>query len=65
MWTIQFRGADNLPQRMVFLFDDGGALRWSGQSLIQAFRELALADQAEVEIDVDSAIWFLGPVDVI
>jgi len=65
MWKIQFRGADNLPQRMVFVFDDEGTLRWSGQSLLQAFRELALADQAQVEIDVDSAIWFLGPVDVI
>ena len=64
MWTIQFRGADNLPQRTVFVVDDKGNPRWSDQSLLQAFRELALAGQAEAKIDVDGGVWFLGPAEV-
>lgn len=63
MWTIDMRGEENEPKRLIFVFDDEDVLRWSGPTLLGALRYLAEWGQVRVEIDVDSAIWWFGPED--
>jgi len=60
MFTLDFRGGVSGEQRLIFIVDDEGVLRWSGPTLIGAMRYLAEWGQEHVIFDVDSTIWFLG-----
>jgi len=61
MWKLDVRQAANEPHTLVFVCDEEGVLRWSGPTLLNAFRFLAEWGQVEVVVDVDSAIFFFGP----
>jgi len=60
MWKLHVREATDAARSLVFIFDDQGELRWSGKTLLGAYRFLAEWGQPEVVTDVDSLLWKLG-----
>ncbi len=63
MWKLGIRSVKVGVPKLVFVFDDDAALRWSGPTLLGAMRYLAEWGRERVEIDVDSMIFYLGPED--
>ena len=60
MWKLDVRQAANEPHTLVFVCDEKGVLRWSGPTLLNAFRFLADSGQVEVVVDVASVIAIAG-----